>query len=342
MPLAVEQFDLSSYGLIISSSHAVAKGVLTQPGQLHLSYVYTPMRYAWHLQSQYLNGAGLDKGLKGMLARVTLHYIRLWDARTANGVDAFAAISDFVAKRVRKVYRRDAVVIYPPVNIKEFDVQCDKERFYLAVSRLVPYKRVDLIVEAFSRMPDKRLIVIGDGPDREKVRAKAGSNVTLLGYQSFDAVREHMKRACAFVYAAEEDFGIAAVEAQACGTPVIAYGRGGLAETVVDGETGLLFQEQTTRSLIEAVSAFDQRKPRFDPVLIRRNAERFSRERFRREFSAFVEREYAAFLANGGVASIAHQRIPQTNQYPRVAGPPPDGCSNDLKEFAQADVEGTR
>ncbi|HOO40828.1 MAG TPA: glycosyltransferase, partial [Syntrophales bacterium] len=191
MPLAVEQFDLSGYDLVISSAHAVAKGVLTGPDQLHISYVHSPMRYAWDLQHQYLRESGLDKGLKGWLAKWLLHKMRLWDVRTAHGVDAFTANSRFIARRIRKVYGREATVIYPPVDISAFTLREDKEDFYLTASRMVPYKKIDLIVEAFSQMPEKELVVIGDGPDFQKVKAKAGGNVTLLGYQPFEELRDH-------------------------------------------------------------------------------------------------------------------------------------------------------
>ncbi len=227
MPLAVEQFDLSGYDLVISSSHAVAKGVLTGPDQLHLCMCYSPIRYAWDLQHQYLRESGLDRGLKGWMAKALLHYIRLWDTRTANGVDGFIAISGYIARRIRKAYRRESTVLYPPVDVADFPLRREKEDFYVTASRMVPYKKVDLIVEAFSSMPDKRLVVIGDGPDLAKVRAKAGPNVELLGFASADVLRDHLQRARAFVFAAEEDFGIAPLEAQACGTPVIACGRCG-------------------------------------------------------------------------------------------------------------------
>jgi glycosyltransferase involved in cell wall biosynthesis len=247
MPLAVEQFDLSAYDLVISSSHAVAKGVLTHPGQLHVSYVHTPMRYAWDLQEQYL-GNGHGKGVKGALARALLHYVRMWDVRTANSVDTFVANSHFIARRIWKIYRREAAVVYPPVDVASFAIGWRRKPFYLTVGRLVPYKRVDLIVEAFSRMPDRQLVVIGDGPELSKLRSMATSNVTMLGYQSFEVIQDHMEQARAFIFAAEEDFGITPLEAQACGTPVIAFDGGGVTETVIDGDTGMYFTEQTDDS----------------------------------------------------------------------------------------------
>jgi glycosyltransferase involved in cell wall biosynthesis len=293
MPLAIEQFDLRGYDLVISSSHAVAKGVITGPDQLHICYCHSPIRYAWDLQHQYLKESGLERGVKSWIARALLHYLRLWDSRTANGVDLFIANSRYIARRILKVYRRQAEVIYPPVDVEAYTLRQDKEDFYLTASRMVPYKRIDLIVEAFSQMPDKRLVVIGDGPEMPKVRAKAGPNVTLLGYQPFEVLRDYMQRAKAFVFAAEEDFGIAPVEAQACGTPVIAFGKGGAAETVVAGETGIFFQDQNVPSLIKAIEEFE--KLRFDPLRVRKNAERFSSERFRREFAALIEREWSRF-----------------------------------------------
>lgn len=287
MPLAIEQFDLSSYSLVISSSHAVAKGVITGPDQKHICLCYSPIRYAWDLQHQYLRESGLDKGLKGWMARSMLHKIRLWDLRTANGVDDFIAISDFIARRIWKVYRRESVVIYPPVDVEAFKLHENKEDFYLTASRMVPYKKIDLIVEAFSAMPDKKLIVIGDGPDFEKIRAYAGPNVTLMGYQSFEVLRDHMQRARAFVFAAEEDFGIAPVEAQACGTPVIAFGKGGALETVADGVSGLFFDTQSVESLCEAVGRFETMK--FNPTDISIHARKFSEERFLAQMKSFLQ-----------------------------------------------------
>ena len=299
MPLAVEQFDLSGYDIVISSSHAVAKGVITGPDQLHISYVHSPMRYAWDLQHQYLKETGLDRGLKGWLAKRELHKLRMWDLRTANGVDHFLANSRFIARRIWKVYRREATVIYPPVDIDSFSLCEQKEDFFLAASRMVPYKKIDLIAEAFSLMPDKRLYIIGDGPDFDKVKSKAGANVELLGYQPFEVLRNYMQRAKAFVFAAEEDFGIVPVEAQACGTPVIAYGKGGALETVTEGETGLFFDAQTPSSIIEAVKRFEDMKDRFIPSKIREKTLRFSKDRFRQEFSSFVNDAWESFKSQG-------------------------------------------
>jgi glycosyltransferase involved in cell wall biosynthesis len=291
MPLAIEQLDLSGFDLVISSSHAVAKGVVTGPEQLHVCYCHSPIRYAWDLQHEYLRQSGL-KGVKGALARLLLHYIRTWDLRTANGVDAFVANSRFIARRVRKVYRREAAVIHPPVDVNTFAPGAAREGFYLTASRLVPYKRIPLIVEAFAQMPDRRLVVIGDGPEMPRLRALAARNVEILGFQPDAVLVEYLGRARAFVFAAEEDFGILPVEAQACGTPVIAYGAGGALETVVEGVTGLFFQQQTAPAIIDAVRRFEKAAPSLCETAIRRQAERFSEEAFRDRFRSFVAAEW--------------------------------------------------
>lgn len=293
MPLAIEQLDVTGYDLVISSSHCVAKGILTGPNQVHISYVHSPIRYAWDLTHQYLTESGLNHGLKGAIARLILHYMRLWDTRTASGVDQFVANSRFIARRIKKVYGRDAAVIYPPVDVEQFTMCEEKEDYYLTASRMVPYKKIKLIVEAFNTMPDKKLVVIGDGPDYEKTRAIAGPNTLMLGYQSGEILRGKMQHAKAFVFAAEEDFGITPVEAQACGTPVIAYGRGGALETVrgIDSEqpTGVFFPEQTVESICAAVARFEQHRSELTPANCRANAETFSISEFLRKFRAFVE-----------------------------------------------------
>lgn len=294
MPLAIEQLDLSKYDLILSSSHAVAKGVITGPNQLHVSYVHSPIRYAWDLQHQYLYESGLTKGFKSMLIRWQLHKIRNWDYRTANGIDVFLANSNFISKRIWKVYRRESKTIYPPVDVSAFNLEKNKEDFYITASRMVPYKKMDLIVEAFAKMPDKKLVVIGTGPDFEKVKRKASRNIQLMGYQSFNVLKDYMQRAKAFVFAAEEDFGITPVEAQACGTPVIAYGKGGALETIngieSKGSTGLFFYEQSVESIINAVNDFERNVFKFIPENCRNNAVRFSNERFRAELKSTIEK----------------------------------------------------
>lgn len=283
MPIAIEQFDLSDYDLVISSHHAVAKGLVTRADQLHISYVHTPIRYAWDLQWQYLARAGLQHGPKSLITRLILHYLRLWDVSTANRVDCFVANSRFIARRIWKTYRRPARVIYPPVAIQRFRPDCPRDDFYLTVSRFVPYKRVDLTIAAFTQL-GRPLVVIGDGAERSRLEQLAGPNIQFLGYQSDAVVADYMSRCRAFVFPAEEDFGITVVEAQAAGAPVIAYGRGGTTETVIPGKTGLLFPHQSVASLVAAIQQFEQTAAIAPPEVIRRHAETFSEARFRQDF----------------------------------------------------------
>ncbi|MDE3063850.1 MAG: glycosyltransferase family 4 protein [Acidobacteriota bacterium] len=308
MPLAIEQLDLSEYDIVLSSSHAVAKGVLTGPDQLHVSYVYSPMRYAWDMQHQYLRESGLEKGLKSWVARWMLQRLRMWDLRTSFGVDMFLADSHFIARRIRKVYRRDASVLYPPVDVDAFTPTAARQDYYVTASRLVPYKRVDLIVEAFASMPERRLLVIGDGPEYPKVKALAAGrkNIELLGYQDQQSLARFLAEARAFVFAAEEDFGIAPLEAQACGTPVVAFGKGGSLETVLgfgdpyEGEaTGLFFEQQTARSICAAIERFETIADAFHPQACRRQADRFSVTRFRADLAASVESAWQMFVEQG-------------------------------------------
>jgi glycosyltransferase involved in cell wall biosynthesis len=298
MPLAVEQFDLRSYDLVISSSHAVAKGVLTRADQLHISYVYTPLRYAWDLYFDYLDGSGMDRGIKHWLARLALHYIRLWDTVAANRVDAYLTLSSHVTKRIWRTYRRPARVIYPPVNVGRYRPNMPRDGFFVTVSRFVPYKRMNLIVEAFTRMR-KPLTVIGEGSEFKKAQRIAGPNVKLLGYQPDEVVADYLQRAKAFVFAADEDFGITPVEAQAAGCPVIAYGKGGVLETVIGWPapeaTGVFFDNQTPEALEAAVKLFEEHKDDFKSELCRRNAERFVQERFQREFRTTMEELWGKF-----------------------------------------------
>jgi glycosyltransferase involved in cell wall biosynthesis len=234
-----------------------------------------------------------------------LHHMRLWDARTANGVDHFISNSEFIARRVWKTYRRTSTVIYPPVDTNYFQPGGSTEDFYLTASRLVPYKRINLIVEAFAEMPARRLVVIGDGPEFARVKRRAPSNVELLGYQPRDVVRSYMQRARAFVFAAIEDFGIVPVEAQACGTPVVALGRGGVAESVVDGRTGTLYEEQSAGALVSAIGRFESSAWSFNPATIREHALRFSTERFMQQFRTYVDTELELRRHNLGVASAS-------------------------------------
>ncbi len=288
-PLAVEQFDLSQYDVIISSSHAVAKGVLRHSRQVHICYCHTPIRYAWDLYHQYIRQLRLDRGVRGFLAKIFLHYIRMWDYASSQRVDHFIANSLSVAERIRKIYGRSAEVIYPPIDVEFFNVSKDREDYYITVSRLVPYKRIDIIVSTFSFIKDRKLLVIGDGPDYERLKKDASKNVEFLGYVNREELKLYLMKAKAFIYMAEEDFGMAMVEAQACGVPVIAYGRGGANEVVVDRKTGILFWEQSQTELLRAIKDFERSESKFSPEVIRLNAERFRREVFREKFKAFVE-----------------------------------------------------
>ncbi len=312
MPIAMRQLDLSGYDLIITNSHSVAKGIRKYPGQLHICYCHTPMRYAWDLRDQYLKDAGLDNGIKGFFVRGVLNRIRRWDVSTSRNIDHFICNSNYIRERIKRAYGRDAALIYPPVDIGKFQLNEKREGFFLTVSRMVPYKKLDLIVDAFSEtgLPLK---VIGDGPDLEKIKERAGRSVEFLGFRDDNVLKRYMQRARAFIFAAEEDFGIVPVEAQACGTPVIAFGKGGVTETVIPapcsegGEpgvqwgclpapTGIFFHEQTVSALVQALKEFETIEDKFDPSEIRGNAMRFGIERFRREFSAFVDEKVKKFF----------------------------------------------
>ncbi|WP_282039756.1 glycosyltransferase family 4 protein [Saccharicrinis aurantiacus] len=292
---AIEQFNLDEYDVIISSSHAVAKGVLTNSNQLHICYCHSPMRYAWDLHHQYLKDAGLSKGLKSFIARYTLHRLRIWDLASSFRVDHFISNSKYIAKRINKVYKRTATTIYPNVDITSFSLHEEKEDYYLASSRLVPYKRMDIIVEAFNKMPEKKLVVIGDGPEFKKIQAKANANIQMLGYVDFNTLKSYMQRAKAFVFAANEDFGIIPVEAQACGTPVIAYGVGGSLETVKEGVSGYFFKEQTADSITECIKNNDSLVGSLNKNAIRKHAENFSEQIFKDKVLSFVTQKYKEF-----------------------------------------------
>ncbi len=288
-PYAVERFDLSSYDLILSSSHCAAKGVLSHADQLHLCYCHTPARYAWDFTHDYFRKEGYGKDV----AQFFLHSFRTWDVQSSNRVDEFMANSHYVAKRIKKIYRRDAHVIYPPVDTSFFQPGKNKSDYYVTASRLVPYKRVDLIVEAFNLMPDKRLLVIGFGPEENYIRKRAKKNIEFLAHQTKEELRLALQQAKGFVFAAVEDFGIAPLEAMACATPVIGLNRGGLRETLKPHISGVFFEEQSVHSIKDAIFRFE--KQEFDPESVRRHAETFSKERFQTEFQQFVESRYAAF-----------------------------------------------
>jgi glycosyltransferase involved in cell wall biosynthesis len=299
MPLAIQQLDLSGYDLIISSNHAVAKGVLTGPDQVHISYVHSPMRYIWDLQHQYLSQMGIERGLRGLYVRWLFGRLRTWDVATAHQVDHFVANSNYIARRIQRTYRREATVIHPPVDVDRFVPGGKKDDFFLLACRFVPYKRADVVVESFARHGHRRLVVVGDGPDHDRVcaAARGASNVEFAGVVGQEALIDLMQRARAFVFAAEEDFGITLVEAQACGTPVIAYSRGGAADIIAphnaERPTGLLFDGQHPDSITDAVDRFERLEPRISSDACRQNALRFSEARFRTEIGGFVDQVFA-------------------------------------------------
>ena len=299
-PFAIEQFDLRGYDVVISSSHCVAKGVLTKADQLHISYVHSPIRSCWDMYNEYLEESNLYKGLKSWLVRLMLHPIRKFDAIAANRVDYYISNSDYVGQRIRKTYRRKPTTIHPNIDISSFELCEEKSDYYLTSSRLVAYKKIDIIIEAFNKMPDKKLVVIGGGPNLENYKKLAGPNVNIMGYQPFEVLKEKMQHAKAFVFAADEDFGMIPIEAESCGTPVIAYGHGGSLETVNGGKTGLFFYEQTANAIVRAVNEFESRgdKP-FDYKECRKWAEKFSEERFKKEIKEFVEEKYKEFKTKG-------------------------------------------
>ena len=312
-PLAVETLDLRAADVIVSSSHAFAKGVLTTAEQLHISYVHSPMRYAWDLHHQYMADYKLDSGIKGMLARYMFHRLRVWDRQTSNNVDIFLANSHHVQHRIWRTYRRPSRVLYPPVRTKVFTLQPDKDDFYVTVSRLVSYKRIDLIVDAFAAMPHRKLVVIGDGPEAAELKRRCPANVSLLGWQSDEVVQKHLGAAKAFIFAAHEDFGISPLEAQACGTPVIAYGVGGATETVRNlgvaaQPTGFLFPLQTSACLVDAVDAFERAGSVFDPQACRTWAETFSEENFVQRFTALVAEAWKCWSVDPASVEAAISR----------------------------------
>lgn len=284
-PKAIEGFDLTSYDLIISSSWAVAKGVKKSPDQLHVCYCHSPIRYAWDLYDEYTKDL---PWLKKILVQNILKYIRKWDIDTLDRVDYFIANSKFVQERIKRIYNRESTVIYPPVNIDKFTLHEEKEDFYLTASRLVPYKKTKLIVEAFNKMPDKKLVVIGSGEEYNAIKQIAKDNIKILGYQSDEILISTMQKAKGFIYAAIEDFGIIPIEAMACGTPVIALNEGGTKETVINQVTGIHFKEQTQQSIIDAINAFE--KLDLDYPDIRNEASKYTY--FEKELLSFITKTY--------------------------------------------------
>jgi glycosyltransferase involved in cell wall biosynthesis len=296
-PMAVEEFNLNEYDIILSSSHCVAKGALTTGKQLHFCYIHSPVRYAWDMHFPYLDLMNF-KGLKRRYARKVLHRFRTWDVISSNRVDYFLSNSQYIADRVKRVYNREANVLYPPVNIQDFSLTADKDDYYVAVSRLVQYKRMDIIIEAFKKMPDRKLVMIGGGPEEKKLKKLAAGcgNIEILGYQPFEEMKNAMEKAKAFIFAAEEDFGSLPVQAQACGTPVLAYGVGGARETVADGKTGLWYHSQDPETLVKTVREFEKRENHFDHTVIRKNAERFLFRHFKDKLEKFVNEKADEFF----------------------------------------------
>ena len=282
-PKAIESFKLRDYDLVISSSWAVAKGIKKHTNQLHISYCYTPIRYAWDLYDEYTSSL---KQPKKFLVQKTLQYIKKWDLETLERVDYFIADSKFVQDRIRRTYKRDSTVIYPPVDVESYTLCDTKEDFYLTASRLVPYKKTRLIVEAFNKMPEKKLIVIGDGEDYSNINAIAGENITLIGYQDKKRLIDYMQRAKAFIYAAVEDFGIVPVEALACGTPVVALDEGATAETITNKINGVHFKKQNTEDIIDAIQEFESLELNLKEIS--KNAQKYSTQRFKKEIEAFI------------------------------------------------------
>lgn len=293
MPFWIEQFDLEHYDLIISDSHAVAKGVIIHPHQKHIAYIHSPMRYAWDLQYRYDDLGVLGKSIRRFMIHRWLHKFRIWDALSSMRPHMLLANSGFIQKRIRNAWGRDADVVYPPVDVEGAPFVSEKEDYYITVSRLVPYKRVDLIIETFRSMPDKRLIVIGDGPMYRQIVHNAPTNISVEGYLGREEMLHKLSHAKAFIFMPKEDFGIAPLEAQACGTPVIAYGHGGAAETVrgMDQEnpTGVFVDEQSIESLKRSIGLFEANREKFSAEKCRDWAMKFSEKRFRDEFLNSIE-----------------------------------------------------
>jgi glycosyltransferase involved in cell wall biosynthesis len=289
-PFLIEQFDVTGFDAVISSSAAFSRGVITRPDQPHLSYIHSPIRYAWDEQFSYLQQTRLGYGPKGLAFRWFLHKLRTWDARTAHGPDLMLANSTYVRARIRRIYGRDAQVVFPPVSLNELEYRADKDDYYITASFLAPYKRTDLVIQAFNEMPARRLVVVGDGQQSAKLRALAGPNVHFAGFLPRRAYVESVAKARALVFAGCEDFGIALAEAQACGTPLLAFGRGGACDIVREAgkseqPTGILFREQTVDAVRRTVETFEAQASAFQPQACRQNAERFSSDRFRREIA---------------------------------------------------------
>ncbi len=284
-PRAIANIDVSKFDILISSSWMAAKGISKAPHQIHVSYCHTPMRFAWDMEETYLTKYGLNSGIKKFFAKAMIKRLKKWDARTAKDVDFFIANSNFVAKRIQRAYGRKSTVIYPPVDTKRFALKEHKEDYYFTAARLVDYKNIELIIQAFSKLPKHRLVIAGTGPMEGYLKKMAPPNVTFAGWVHDDELVKLMQNAKAFVNASIEDFGIAGLEAQSCGTPVIALGKGGYLETVIENHTGMFFKREHPEVLVDTILRFERHS--FDPYDIRRNAKRFDKEVFRERFLNF-------------------------------------------------------
>lgn len=291
MPMAFENFDLNKFDVVLSSSTSCAKGIVTNPNTMHVCYCNSPMRYGWEFYYEYSNDSNMNK-IKKKLLKYLMNYMRIWDVVSSNRVDYFIANSENVAKRIWKHYRRESVVIHPAVRCNLFNISDVDEEYFFIVSRLVPYKRIDLAVEAFNEL-GLPLIIVGDGPEREKLEKMANGNIKFLGRQSDEVIKEHYSKCRAFIFPGEEDFGITPLEAQASGRPVIAYGKGGALETIIENETGIFFEEQTKNSLINAIKTFEGLQ--FDKELIRKHSLKFDESMFKEKIKRFVEIKYNEF-----------------------------------------------
>ncbi|MBU1992432.1 MAG: glycosyltransferase [Patescibacteria group bacterium] len=293
MPYAFEHFDLSEYDIVISSSHACAKGVITKPATMHVCYCHSPMRYVWDNCHEYIKQYSLP-GIIKKLAEWPLHKLRLWDKLTADRVDYFIANSKNTQRRIKKYYKRDSEVIYPMVNTDRFEVSKKKDNYFIAIGRLIPYKRFDLIVKAFNEL-EIPIKIIGAGSELPKLKKMAKKNIEFLGRTTDERTAELLKRARALIFPQLEDFGIVPLEAMACGKPVIAFKGGGALETVVDGKTGIFFKEQTVESLKEAIGKFIKTEKEFDPTAIRKHAEKFSPSVFDQKIVNFIRSRWKEF-----------------------------------------------
>ncbi|TSD02141.1 MAG: group 1 glycosyl transferase [Parcubacteria group bacterium Athens0714_26] len=289
MPMAIEKFDLSDFDLIVSDSASFAKGALTKPEALHICYCHTPPRYAWDDSHKYIKEFSMPS-LAKIFIPFFMNYIRLWDKEAASRVDEFVCNSSFVTRRIKKYYKRDAEVIHPPVDTEFFKpISKPSEEYYLMVGRLLPYKRFDIAIEAFNKL-EMPLKIIGSGPDKRKLKKMANWNIEFLGELSSEKLKEYYQNCKALIFPQEEDFGIVALEAMACGRPIIAYRGGGALESVLEGKTGVFFDEQNMESLVEAVKKFQPQK--FDSSFIRQHALKFDKEIFKKKIKDFIEKSY--------------------------------------------------